>query len=74
MDLELGTSSACTVISPLELFDFTLQQDSLNHAALNSRGWVLVVITMRGVKTQKLDRDDSVLDGVLYQVGIGFEL
>jgi len=43
------------------------------HAALNFRACLLVVITMRG-DSLNLEGDYSVLDGVLYQIGVGLEL
>jgi hypothetical protein len=55
---------------------FIIQPDFYSQAARHSRSCLLVEITMAAKnrearKIENLDRDDSVLDGVLYQIGVG---
>jgi hypothetical protein len=59
-------------LSPGPVFPVSLR-NFYQHAALNSCACLLVVITMRG-NSLNLEGDYSVLDGVLYQIGIGLEL
>jgi hypothetical protein len=60
---------------PHQPISFGAQTDHCYKTACDSKGWLYVELTVQGkMRELVLERDNPVLDGVLHQIGIAFQL